>query len=303
MISKPRVLLEGLRVPESPRWRDGRLWISDMYQHRVLTVDSAGRSRTMANLDDKPSGIGFLPDGSAVVACMRRRLLLHLLDGTTETYCDLDRIPGDHLNDLVMQGNGRAYVGNRFPFKGAFREAYGIDVPRPVETHSPENLVLINEDRTMRVVADNLAAPNGMAITPDCKALIVAETRGKRLTKFTIDKDGGLSARCLFADLGHNPDGICLDEEGAIWASLPFAGEFVRVLDGGQITDRVKLPDGKWAIACVLGGSNRKSLYMLTSYTTVEDAVSCHDFEADLRMQARGFVEVMDVEIPGAGWP
>lgn len=303
MISKPRVLLEGLRVPESPRWRDGKLWISDMYQHRVLTVDSAGRSRTMANLDDKPSGIGFLPDGSAIVVCMRKRRLLHLLDWTTETYCDLKRIPGDHLNDLVMQGSGRAYVGNRFPFKGSFREAYGINVPRPVETQSPENLVLINENRTMRVVAGNLAAPNGMAITPDCKALIVAETRGKRLTKFTIDEDGGLSARRLFADLGHNPDGICLDEEGAIWASLPFAGEFVRVLDGGQITDRVKLPDGKWAIACVLGGSNRKSLYMLTSYTSVDDAVSCHDFEADLRMQARGFVEVMDVEIPGAGWP
>jgi len=303
MISKPQVILDGLRFPECPRWRDGQLWLSDMYGHRVLTVDDAGHSKTVAEFDDKPSGIGFLPDGSAVVVSMRKRLLVRLVNGKPETYCDLNQIAGDHLNDLVMDASGRAYVGNRFPFKGSFREAYSIDCVGPVETSSQENLVLVRPDGTIRVVADNLMAPNGVGITADGKTLIVAETRGKRLTQFTIDEDGGLSNRRLFANLGQNPDGICLDEEGAVWASLPFIGEFVRVLEGGEVTHRVKLPQGKWAIACVLGGRNRKTLYMLTSYASIEDIVACHDFEADLHSVSKGFVEMMEVDVPGAGFP
>ncbi len=274
-----------------------------MYAHRTLTVDAAGKSSTVAEFDDKPSGIGFLPDGSAVVVCMRNRLLVRLVDGRRETYCDLNQIPGDFLNDLVMDGSGRAYVGNRFAYKGTFNEAYRIGAPGFVDAPSQENLVLVRQDGSIRVVADNLLAPNGIVISPDARTLIVAETRGKRLTQFSIDADGGLSNRRLFADLGQNPDGICLDAEGAVWVCFPFIGELVRVVEGGTVTDRVKFPQGKWPIACVLGGPDRKTLYIATAYSSIEDLVSCHDFEADLRTKSKGFVEFMDVEVPGAGWP
>lgn len=304
MSGKPRLFLDGIRFPEAPRWHGGELWLVDMFAHRVLAVSETGTSRVVAEIDDKPSGIGFLPDGTPIVVAVRTRRLLQLKNGGADLYCDLKPIPGDHLNDLVTDAQGRTYVGNRFPFKGDFRAAYALNgAPVTSNAEARENLVMVRPDRSMQVVAEGFLAPNGIVITPDGKTLIVAETRGNRLVQFSIHDDGTLSNRRLFAELQHNPDGICLDAEGAVWASYPFAGEFQRVLEGGRVTDRIKLPDGKWAVACMLGGSNRKTLYLATAFQTIEDVVRCHDFETDLTSTARGFVEVVDVEVPGAGWP
>lgn len=298
MTHRPEALAEGFVLAESPRWHDQRLWISDLHAHRLIAIDASGGAEVLAEFDDKPSGLGFLDIGTPLIASVRKRLLLQLEeDGTTSTRADLNTLPGDALNDMVVDSQNRAYISNRM--KRGFTPAELFTTAR----ESDEGIILVSEDGSSREVARDLQSPNGLVITPDGMTLIVAESRGNRLTKFDISPDGSLTNRRLFCELGAAPDGICLDAEGAIWVGLMMAGVFRRILPGGTVTDEIRLPDGKFAIACTLGGPDSQTLFLATAWTTVANMASCDSFEADLRSTARAQVEVVRVPVPGAGLP
>lgn len=264
-----------------------------MHAHRVLTLDLEGRAELICEFDDKPSGLGFLPDGTPLAVLMRKRHIVRFSQSGFHLHADLSVLPGRYLNDMVVDATGRAYVGQRAGWKPG--TAAG--------ERSPETLTLVHPTGRVETVAEDLWGPNGSAITPDGKTLIVAESRGDRLTAFSIDERGNLSQRRIFAQMDSFPDGICLDAEGAVWAGLPLKSEFVRVQDGGAVLGKIPISDGKWAIACMLGGENRRILFMLTAYESYENIARLTDFNADLTSTSRGFVEVVEVPIPGAGLP
>jgi sugar lactone lactonase YvrE len=278
----PSELLAGLRFPESPRWFRGRLWISDIADHKLLAATLDGKVDVIAEFDDAPSGTGFLPDGSVLVVQMWNRQILRLSEGGTSVHADLNDIPGDRLNDMVVGGNGRAYVNNYFG---------GLAEPSDVGG----GLVLVEADGSHRLVAERLGLPNGMAISPDGGTLIVAEPTEHRLSAFPILSDGTLDGRRLFADLGvGTADGIALDANGAVWVGGGSSGPFSRVLPDGRVSGTIVMPEGRWSIACALGGPERKHLFLVSSITTIEK----------LRAgESEGFVDVVEVAVPGAGWP
>ena len=234
-----QVVLDGLTFPEGPRWREGRLWFSDMHDHRVIAVDLAGRAETIVEVPQRPSGLGWLPDGRLLVVSMvDRRLLRFDRDGLHEA-ADLSPYATFHCNDMVVDLDGRAYVGN---FGWDF--AAGGD---PV----PAKLVLVTPDGEVRAVAEDLIFPNGMVITPDGRTLVVAESFAERLTAFDVAADGSLSNRREWARLeGAVPDGICLDREGAIWVASPMSSEVLRVREGGEVTHRLRVETKPYA--CML---------------------------------------------------
>jgi sugar lactone lactonase YvrE len=277
----PRILTEGLIFGEAPRWHDGRIWASDMLGGRVISVDHNGRLEQRAEVPSGASGLGWLQDGRMVVVSMADSRLLTFKDGISQNYADLSISRGTP-NDMVVDGNGRAYVGN-----AGCNLFAGIN-PKPT------NLVLVENGRA-REVAEDLIFPNGMVIDPDGTTLIVAETFAHRLTAFDINSsDGSLSRRRLFADVGkRTPDGICMDAEGAIWLASAETGEFIRVREGGKVTHVVDT-GGRFAAACVTGGPSRRSLFMITAHMTPE-------LFAKRATTAR--IEVADLEVPGAGNP
>jgi sugar lactone lactonase YvrE len=279
---KLETLLDGLCFGEGPRWRDGRLWLSDMHAHTVLTVDLDGKREDVLHVEGKPSGLGWLPDGRLLVVSMTdRKLLRREPDGTLVTHAELASLTGGDCNDMVVDASGRAYVGN-----------FGFDFEhggKPQRTC----LVRVDPDGAAHSAATELSFPNGTVVTPDGRTLIVGESFGGCLTAFTIAEDGSLSNRREWAKLDAAvPDGICLDAENAIWVASPVSNEFLRVHQGGAVSDRV--PCGRPAIACMLGGPDRRTLFGLTTETTrAEEAVA--------RRSAR--VEITGVEVPGAGLP
>jgi sugar lactone lactonase YvrE len=281
-MSERNILIDGLVFGEGPRWHDGRLWVSDMHGHRVVTVGLDGKSETVAEVPGRPSGIGFLPDGSPIVVSMEDRKLLKLTAEGPKPYADLSAFVGGDPNDMVVDAKGRAYVGN-----------FGFDLLAGAEM-KPADLVLVEPGGAARVVARDLQFPNGMVITPDARTLIVAETFGGRLAAFDIKIDGSLDRRDDFADIGERtPDGIALDAEGCVWVSCFNQDEFIRVAPGGEIRERIAT-DGRRAVACALGGRNRRTLFLLTAETTIEDL-------AQGKSKAR--VETVEVAVGGAGWP
>ena len=281
MALETTVLLDGLAFPEGPRWHDGKLWFSDMHAHRVMTVDLDGTAATIVEVPGQPSGLGWLPDGRLLVVSMTDRRLLRLdRDGLTQV-ADLSRLASYHCNDMVVDRQGRAYVGN-----------FGFDLITQ-QAFAPAEIVLVTPDGTARVVADQMAFPNGTVITPDGRTLIVGESVAACLTAFDIEPDGSLTRRRVWAPLsGAVPDGICLDAEGAIWLASPISDEVVRVRSGGEVTHRVRV--ATHAFACMLGGPDRRTLFVLTGGT--------HQPE-EARVQRSGRIETVRVDVPGAGWP
>ncbi len=279
----PSVLLEGLVFPECPRWHEGKLWFSDMHAYKVQTVDPNGRLETIASVAERPGGLGFLPDGRLMVVSMRDRRLLRLeAEGLCEI-ADLSDLANGNLNDMVVDAEGRAYIGN-----------FGYDYDSDPMSLRPTNVILVTPDGQARSVADGLIFPNGIVISPDGGTLIVAETFASRLTAFTVESDGSLTDRRSFVELkGPFPDGICLDAEGAVWIGSPSTSEFLRVIEGGTVTHRVPVP-GKWAVACMLGESDRLTLFLCTAETTPQDLA---------KGKSKGWIEVVRVEVPGAGRP
>ena len=288
---KRRILLDHLFFPEGPRWHDGRLWVSDQHAHRVLAIDLEGRSEVVAELDDMPSGLAFTPKGELLVVSMRRRQILSVGGSDIRVHADLSGFLGHGwLNDMVVDSKGRAYVGHR-----------GAGYGHP--TDKKEWVLLAQPNGQYRVAADCVEGPNGSIITPDGKTLILAETRAGRLTMFRIAEDGTLSDRRTFVQFepGAHPDGICLDAEGAIWTGCD--GACIRVRDGGEITDTIEMEGGRTAVACMLGGADRRTLFILATHFTLEQLRSVVDAESDARSPCRGRIEVVQVKVPGAGLP
>jgi sugar lactone lactonase YvrE len=278
---KTKVLLDGLMFPEGPRWHEGKLWFSDMQGLYVTTLDATGKSEKIIEVKGSPSGLGWLPDGRLLVVSMLDRRLLRLDPDGLVVVADLNHLASFHCNDMVVDKQGRAYIGN-----------FGFDYAAgaPVE---PAEIVLVTPQGHARIVAEDLLFPNGSVITPDGQTLVVAETFGNRLTAFDIGQDGALANRRIWADLeGGFPDGICLDAEGGIWVAAPHPGEVVRVLQGGDITHRVSVSTRPYA--CMLGGDDGCTLFVCTAGSAIPDEV---------RAMPGGKIETVKVGVPGAGLP
>ncbi len=281
MARATEVLLDGLVFGEGPRWHDGRLWFSDMHALQVMRVGLDGHAETIVEVPGSPSGLGWLPDGRLLVVSMNDRRLLRLDPDGLHEVADLGRLASYHCNDMVVDGAGRAYIGN-----------FGFDL-HASQPYSAAELILVEPDGQARIVAADLAFPNGTVITPEGRTLIVGESFGARLTAFDIMADGSLTGRRLWAQLdGAVPDGICLDAEGAIWVASPLSAEVLRVREGGEVTRRI--PVETQAFACMLGGPDRRTLFILTAGSSDPD---------ECRKNRNGRIEMAHVDVPGAGWP
>jgi sugar lactone lactonase YvrE len=271
---RTKVLLEGLKFPESLRWHDDKLWFVDMEGCKVMTIDLNRNTETILQRSSRVSGLGWLPDNRLLIVSMDENYLLRQDSEGMNAVADLNKFELVLSNDMVVDKKGRAYVGS-----------FGFNYMEG-EPFAPTRLVLVSPNGEARVVAEDMAFPNGTVITPDGKTLIIAETFAAKLTAFDIMDDGSLTNRRVWANLKSlPPDGICLDAEEGVWLAAPGRGRAVRVLEGGQITHIVKVEND--AYACMLGGLDRKTLFVATSKHT-RDA---------------GRIEFVEVDIPGVGLP
>ncbi|MFN0147785.1 MAG: SMP-30/gluconolactonase/LRE family protein [Dehalococcoidia bacterium] len=285
-----KTLLEGLHFGEGPRWHDGKLYFSDFNDYAVKTVTEDGVAATVCTVPNQPSGLGWLPDGRMLIVSMIDRKLLRLEpDGRLVEHADLWGIATYHCNDMVVDAKGRAYVGNfGFDLEAVTRaRAAGQEAVMSTAT-----LARVDPDGSVHVAAEDMEFPNGSVVTPDGGTLIVGESMGRRLTAFTIAADGSLSGRRVWADTAPAvPDGICLDAEGCIWIANPAAPECLRIREGGEVVDRVQTT--QQAYACMLGGADGKTLFVLTAKASGEAAAK----------ERSGKVEVVRVDVPHAGLP
>ncbi len=275
-------LVDGFVFLEGPRWHQGKLWVSDMWGYTVYTVTADGQREVVCRVDERPSGLGFAQDGSLLIVSMANRALVRFAGGTLERVADLSPWATGDCNDMVMDAHGRCYVGN-----------FGYNLLAG-EAPTMAKLICVEADGRARPVADGLHFPNGAVIMNGGRTLVVAETFGNCLTAFDIAADGSLSNRRTFAALGeHTPDGICLDTDGGIWVASFMTSVFLRVKDGGTITDTVEVP-GKRAVACQLGGDDGRTLFCLTYDGTIEDLHQAKPAAA---------IETVRVAHPAAGSP
>jgi sugar lactone lactonase YvrE len=274
-------LLQGLVFPEGPRWHEGKLWFSDMHAHQVRTVDLEGRAEDVVTVPTWPSGLGWLPDDNLLIVSMTDRRLLRYSAGELKVHADVSQLASYYCNDMVVDGRGRAYVGN-----------FGFDLFSG-SAQKPAELVLVEPDGSARIVATGLEFPNGAVVTSDGKTLIVGESLGHRLTAFHIEENGSLVNQSIWAELGDAvPDGIALDADNGLWVASPLSRELLYVQQGGKITQQIKCDS--MPIACALGGPARKILFVLL-------ADSINPDECRAKRSAR--IDVMEVAVAGAGWP
>ena len=275
-------LVTGIVFGESPRWHDGRLWFTDWGTQEVIAVDPEGKSEVIVRVPSSPFCIDWLPDGRLLVVSARDRLLLRREpDGSLVTHADLSGLSALPWNDIVVDGRGNAYVGN-----------IGFDFPGG--EFAPGTLALVAPDGSARQVADGVAFPNGMVVTPDNSTLILAESYGSRLTAFDVAADGGLSDRRVWADLGDGvPDGICLDAEGAVWYADVPNSRCVRVREGGEVLQTIALDRG--CFACMLGGPDGRTLFMV--------AREWGGMEGTAFEERTGQIQTAPAPAAGAGWP
>ena len=286
------VLTEGIYFGEGPRWHDGRLWFGDFYAHAVKSVSPNGDLRTEFEIDDQPSGLGWMPDGSLLVVSMtKRRILRRAADGRISLHADLGHIAGFHCNDMVVDSQGRAYVGN-----------FGFDLDRELESRGPQSVLAdhpaarlagVLPDGTVFVAAEDMHFPNGSVITSDGKTLIVGETLASSLTAFDIAANGTLLRRRLWAATAPRvPDGIALDAQGTIWIANPLAPECARIAEGGKVLEVIETGDPCYA--CMLGGNDGRTLFMLTAKTSIGHTAA---------QSPQGKVLIATVDAPHAGLP
>jgi sugar lactone lactonase YvrE len=291
-------LIAGYTFFEGPRWHDGRLWLSDFYTHQVIAVGLDGRVEKMADVPGQPSGLGWLPDGRLLTVSMRdRKILRREADGTVVQHADLSGIAAGHANDMVVDGHGRAYVGN-----------FGFDLMAGAAP-ALARLARVEPDGTAFVAAEGLYFPNGSMLTPDGRTLIVCETMGNRISAFDVRVDGTLGPRrdwAVFGDLPTAtdvggvlgslkaaPDGAVLDAEGAVWFADAAGNRAVRMAPGGKILQAISTGD-MGCFALTLGGPDRRTLFLCVA----------PDFHEAARQAAReAAIWATRVDVPGAGAP
>ena len=288
-MAEPKVLLTDLGIPESPRWHEGRLWFCNWIDRQVVAVDMDGKAEVMVTRDPDSHAMGYsidwLPDGRLLTTgdVVRR----HERDGSVVTVAE------QHASEIVVDGRGNIYInGADFGMR---------DVgDRPLTSTPPGSIKLITPDGRLRQVADDIQFPNGMVITPDNQTLIISESFAGQLTAFDIEPDGGLSNRRLFAER-LAPDGICLDAEGAVWVGAGVSS-VVRVAEGGEVLQRVELREHRAAPALMLGGPDRRTLFIMTWEWHAADGA-----DINLRRLATGprtgEILALPVSVPGAGRP
>ena len=273
----PEPLAKGFCFGEGPRWFEGLLWFSDMLGEAVHTVDMRGSLTTLPLPGHFPSGLGFRPDGSLLIASTEDRQVLRYDGETVVTIAELAHVSPANLGDMVIDDAGRAYIG--------------------CQARSGGVIIRLDPDDSATVVAGDLDFPNGMVITEDRRTLIVAESTGRRLSAFTIggpDDPGGLGDRRIFADgLDGPPDGIALDTGGGVWTAMTLAHQFERITEGGVVTDRIDMGE-RVAIACTLGGPGRRTLFLLSSTDAYPQRL------AGTRLSR---LDAATVDSPGAGLP
>jgi sugar lactone lactonase YvrE len=283
-VSELQVLMSGIAFGESPRWHDGRLWFSDWGAQEVVAVDLDGNAEVIVSVDfpSFPMCIDFLPDGRLVIVSGRDGRLLRVeADGSLRTHADLSGLSRHAWNEIVVDGRGNAYINQAgFEFPGG--------------EFAPGTIALLTPDGSARQVADGIAFPNGMAVTPDNSTLICAESYGNKLTAFEIASDGSLSSGRVWADLGDGvPDGICVDAEGAVWYGDVPNQRCVRVREGGEVLQTIELDRG--CFACMLGGPQGNTLFMVAQEWRGTDG---------MKDGARtGRLLAAPAPAAGAGWP
>ena len=282
--SRPELqtLLTGIALGESPRWHDNRLWFADWGAQEIVAVDGAGKSEVIVRLPSSPFCFDWLPDGRMLIVSGRDgRLLRREPDGSLVTHADLTPLGNPPWNDIVVDGRGNAYVGN-----------LGFDFPGGA--FAPGILALVTPAGVARQVAEGVAFPNGVLVTPDNATLILAESYGNRLTAFDIAADGSLANRRVWADLDSGyPDGICLDAEGAVWYADVPNKRCVRVREGGQVLQTIDADRG--CFACMLGGAHQRTLFVVAA--AWGDPASMADG------QRTGQLLSVEAPAPRAGWP
>jgi sugar lactone lactonase YvrE len=281
-----QTVMTGIAFGESPRWHDDRLWFADWGAQEIIAVDVDGQSEVIAQVrfPSFPMCIDWLPDGRLLIVSARDGLILRREhDGSLVTHADLSALAtdGHPWNEIVVDGRGNAYINNTgFEFPGG--------------EFAPGTIALLTPDGAARQVADGIAFPNGMAVTPDNSTLIVAESYGRKLTAFDIAADGGLSDQRVWADLdGGVPDGICVDAEGAVWYGDVPNRRCVRVREGGEVLDTIELDRG--CFACMLGGADMRTLFLL--------ATEWGGTERMADGTRTGCLLTVRAPTPGAGWP
>jgi sugar lactone lactonase YvrE len=290
-------LIIGLSFTECPRWHDRRLYLSDFYTHRVLAVAMDGTAEALAHVPQQPSGLGFLADGRMLIVSMRdRKVLRREVDGSLVEHTDLSGLAPWHLNDMLVNHEGRAWVGN-----------FGFDLMGGARARTTV-LIGVEPGGAAHVAADGLGFPNGMVLTPDGGTLIVAESTMNRLSAFPIIS-GSLGERRTWAAFGDPPtstdvgeilkqvavvpDGICLDAEGAVWVADAAHSRLLRVAEGGCILEERKT-DGVGVFACMLGGDDGRTLFACVAPTF---------HEAEVSVNHHASVFMTKVEVPRAGLP
>jgi sugar lactone lactonase YvrE len=267
---------------EGPRWHDGKLWFVDSLRQEVLTINTSGNVEKICKINGIAGGIGFLPGGKLIVTSMFSRQLLKLDNDKLSLFADLSGIAAGTIDDMIIDGKGRLYVGDLgFDLFGA----------QPAGQNKGQ-LILVAPKGEAKVVAENLNFPNGIAVSEDEKLLVVAESNGNCLARFEINPDGSLKFQNRFGEIGE-PDGICFDADGCIWVSLYKEDSFVRINPAGNILDRIPV-HGRRAVACVLGGIDRRTLFCISAETSHEDL---------MKGKSKSRIDAIEVTVKGAGFP
>jgi sugar lactone lactonase YvrE len=276
-------LLDGRAFLEGPRWRGDSLYASDMHAHEVIRVDAGGGVEVVATLDGEPSGLGWLPDGRMLVVSMEdRRVLRREPDGSLVEHADLSPWSRYQINDMVVDAHGHAFVGQM-----------GYDL-HGGGSFEPAALLRVDPDGSTHEAAGGMRVANGMAVANDDHTLVVAESAGKDLVAFDLAEDGSLSNRRVWAELPDYPDGMCIDAQGGVWFACPVGDRFIRVVEGGEVTDEIPVP-GRHAISVALGGPDGRTLFMLTAPTHGDPEAS--------RKAMAARIEVTRVTVPGCERP
>jgi sugar lactone lactonase YvrE len=295
----PQLVADGFSFTEGPRWRNDRLFVSDMFNHQVVTIDQAGQASILCDVPEQPSGLGFAPDGALLVVSQKDRRVMRWNGSELVLWSDLSEILPFMCNDMVVDAAGRAYVGN-FGWNSD-------EDPTPRETA----IALVQPDGSAAVAADGLIFPNGMAISEDGGTLFVAETYGARISAFDIATDGSLRNHRIWASFTDQrfasihdaigagvilPDGIALDAEGALWIGDAAGRAAVRVAEGGAVVGQVAT-GAMTPYAVALGGPDRRTLFICASTPLLE-------IELPFRPGVtKSNILSTRVPVPGAGRP